>query len=286
MRITDIGLYANDIEVTTLSFRDPYSRKPYIAKATLGLDAEEIIPKYYGSGNASRQRFHLPTINDREVVFRIALNPKFNIWETYSGLRDNLYRAIAMSRNGLLELRFMYGPGIIATLEGFITKFEAPLNTPDPEVQLTIMCEEGMLTGVAPVKMKTASLGLTDLVIADNDSTAPHGMSIEVQFTSPTSYFTIEDDGVIPDWSFKVLPDVIGGSSGFQANDRLFMINERREKSIFVLRSATQYFLADKIVYGSIWPIIFSGTNRYKIDVGAGSYQWNGLSYYTTYWGV
>jgi len=286
MRITGVCLYANDLEITEFSFDDHSSRQAYTARAIIGLDADEIIQKFYGSGAVTKTKYYAPAINKREIVIRIALNPKSSIWETYSGLRDELYKGISASRDGLVELQFMSGPSVVAAIQGFVTKFEAPLFTAAPEAQLTILCDDGIFKSLVPVKAKPSSLGLTTLLISDDESTSPHGLSFELTFTATTTYFSIQDTNVVPEWKFKITPGLIGGLTGFQTNDRLFLTNENNEKSVFILRGATQYYLSDKVELGSIWPVIFPGTNRYTIDVSTGSYTWTSLSYYATYWGV
>jgi len=286
MRITGVCLYSNDVEITEFSFDDHSSNPAYTARAIIGLDADEIIPKFYGRGAATKTKYYSPAINNREIVIRIALNPKASVWETYSGLRDELYRGISSSRDGMIELQFMSGPSVVAAIQGFVTKFEAPLFTAAPEAQLTVLCEDGIFKSLVPVKAKPASLSLTTLLISDDESTSPHGMTFEVQFTATTPYFSIQDTNVVPEWKFKITPGTVGGLTNFQTGDRLFFTNEANEKSVFILRGATQYFLADKVELGSIWPIIFPGTNRYTIDRSTGAFQWNALSYYATYWGV
>lgn len=286
MRLTGVSLYSNDVQITEFSFDDHSQRHPYTAKAIIGLDADEIIPKYYGRGSATKTRFFMPAVNNREIVIRIGLNPRLSVWQTYSGLRDDLYRAIASSRDGQVELQFQSGGSVISSIKGFVTKFEAPLFTNSPESQLTIMCDSGVFKSIVPVVVKPASMGTTTLLLSDDESTAPHGLTFEVQFLSNTPYFAIQDTSPIPDWKFKVIPGTIGGLTNFQTGDRLFFTNESNQKSIFMLRGATQYYLADKVELGSIWPVLFPGMNEFTIDDSTGSFQWNALSYYTTYWGV
>lgn len=286
MRITGVCLYSNDVEITDFSFDDHSSRQAYTARAIIGLDAAEIIPKFYGRGAATKTKYYSPAVNKREIVIRIALNPKSSIWETYSGLRDELYKGIAASRDGLVELQFMSGPSVIAAIQGFVTKFEAPLFTSTPEAQLTILCDDGIFKSLVPTVVKPASLSVTAPIISDDESTSPHGMTFEVKFTATTPYFSIQDTNPTPEWKFKIIPGTVGGLTNFQTNDRLFVTNEGNEKSVFILRGSTQYFLADKVELGSIWPVIFPLTNRYTVDVSTGAYTWQSFSYYATYWGI
>jgi hypothetical protein len=52
MKITNIDLLSSDDTlVANFSFRDPGTINPYIVKEIVGLDADEIVPKFYGVSN-------------------------------------------------------------------------------------------------------------------------------------------------------------------------------------------------------------------------------------------
>src|SRR5215510_8111613 len=138
MRISNITLNANESEICDFGFRDPTTRNQYIAKAIIGLDSDEIVSKFYAFGLDSKNRFYDLAIKEREVVIRIALNPNRVISDTYSDLRDDLYKAISASRTGEVQLYFYSGATLIAELSGFITKFEVPHFSKIAEVQITI----------------------------------------------------------------------------------------------------------------------------------------------------
>ncbi len=93
---------ANSSDVCVLSFRDPTHANPYNVKEIIGLDADEIVPRFYGgSGNS---KFYNLLLEKREIVIRVELNPKFGEFETFSDLRDKLYRLIASSRTGIIQI--------------------------------------------------------------------------------------------------------------------------------------------------------------------------------------
>jgi hypothetical protein len=127
MKIDNISFRCSgDTEHAVFSFRDPTSLNPYIAKAVVGLDAEEIVPRFYGVGQTSNIRFYAQTVERRNVILRLALNPDVAQGHSFSSLRDNLYRTIASTRTGRVELQFRQGLNVIAALKGFIVKLEVP----------------------------------------------------------------------------------------------------------------------------------------------------------------
>lgn len=293
MKVNRIALWTADKEVVDFPFSPRTDRQAYTAREVIGLDANEIVPKFYGRNANTRARYYLPTIGKREIVIKISLNAKLDVWETYSGLRDVLYKGIASTQDGKMELRFMAGPSVIAKLDGFVTKFEAPLSSAVPDVTMTISCDDGILRSMEPIikdNYDNSAIGQLKLIIADNDSTAPHGLTFEVQFTDTvvTPFFSIQNKSEpAPDWFFRIAPGIIaGGPNGFANGDRLFFTNEGAEKSVFMIRGSTTYYLADRIVAGSIWPVVYPGTNTWVINRSTGTYQWNAISYRTAYWGV
>src|SRR6478736_1977443 len=183
MRVTNITLNANEEEVAEFAFRNPKSTGTYVAKAIVGLDADEIVPKFYGFSLDGSQRFFDRSQKKRDVVMRIALNPRRVINETYSDLREEIYKAVASNRTGEVELHFYSGATLVAYLSGYLTKIEVPHTTKTPEMQITIHCDQPFLRAVNPVRLEANHISATNpVVIADSLSTAPHGFKFVVRF--------------------------------------------------------------------------------------------------------
>ena len=71
MRITSVDLYSSTgVLIATLSFRDPASTNPYIAKSIGGLDADEIVARFYGVSKASKQKYYNLSIPREMWSFR------------------------------------------------------------------------------------------------------------------------------------------------------------------------------------------------------------------------
>ena len=282
MKLTSIDLYSNNQQVASLSFRDPGSRNPYIAQNTTGLDAGEIVPKFYGNSNSGKKQYNLSLVK-REVVLLISLNPQFSLGKSYSDLRDDLYRAVASSRDGLVQLQFKNGSSTIACVSGFVTKFETGMFSKTPQVQMTINCEDGMLRSLNEISVDEVILGTSNTIV-DNASTAPHGFKFNITFNAPTTSFVIRD-ATVPDWLFTITPGVIGANTGFINNDQLYFSSAYNGRLVYIVRGGVTIYLVDKIQPGSIWPILFPGPNDLEL-VSTGAFTWNELTYYQTYWGV
>jgi hypothetical protein len=277
MKVTSIGLYSsNDVEVAMLSFRDPGSLNPYIAKEIVGLDADEIVPRFYGlSSNANEKYFDL-SIPSREVVLSIMLNPTYGeLDKSYSDLRDDIYKALASSRTGIMGLRLYNKGAEIARISGFVVKMESPQFTNAPEIQLSLRCTDPMLKGPEPTSLSSGgSNGSMKLDVSD--STAPHGFKFKATFTSHLTSFFIEDTS--SDWRFEVIPLI-----PFENGDELHFSSEAGDKDFHAIQAGSTIQLIDRVTTTSIWPILFPGENHFNHTPEV---IWDSITYHPTYWGV
>lgn len=282
MRVTGVELSSDNANVFSFGTSEVASTDKYLIKTIVGLDADEISRKFYGFGAQTNSKFYRYGVTKREIVLRVVLNPNYSINESFSEIRDELYRTISASRTGLINLLFTGGGAALATISGYISKFEVPYFSKTPELQITIQCPDPMLRGYSPVEYEQGEIASQNpLIISDSLSTAPHGFSFEVEFITNTDYFLIQSDETSPDWTFKVFPD-----GGFQSGDRLVFSGEYGDKKLYVDNGLGQVtYLMDRIEPGSIWPIIFPGTNEFYIE-DVEFLSWYALSYYPAYWGI
>lgn len=282
MRLTRVSLYSSDLsEAISFSLRYADPEAQYIVRNIMGLDAEELVPKFYGSGLASRSRFYDFGLKARDIVMRIVLNPNFRIDESYSDVRDELYKSISSTRTGIVVLHFLSGATTVARIQGFITKFEANYFVELPEVQMTIRCDDPMFRSINPVVLDSGDLPAANpIVIADSLSTAPHGFELQVTFKATAASFTIQDVQNNPEWKFKVTPN-----GGFVSGDVLYLSSDYSNKYLYMMRGAVRTDLMDRIDPTSMWPILFPGANYFWF-VDLASFNWNVVEFDAAYWGV
>lgn len=278
MKLTSVEICSeNSLDPAILSFRDPTAEYPYNIKEIAGIDADEIVPRFYGPASTDFYEFSL---EKRDIVFKIELNPEFSRNETFSDLRDKLYRMISATRSGKVQVIFKNEAYSVAAITGFISKFETSHFERVQEVQLTIKCDEPMLKALDPVRVSLQGLGFTRATIIDNQSTAPHGFSFEIGITSNIiDVLTITD----PDdssWHFTI---TVGW--GLLAGDKMFFSTDSKDRQLYVVRGSTTYYIGDWIGLGSVWPIIFPGVNTFAFTHPT-QLAWRSLSYYPTYWGI
>lgn len=278
MKLTSVEIHSeNSSDPVILSFRDPTTDFPYNIKEITGLDADEIIPRYYGPAST---KFYELSLEKRDIVFKIELNPTFSKNETFSDLRDKLYRMISSTRTGKVSVQFMDGSYPVAAISGFISKYETSHFERVQEVQLTVKCDEPMLKAIEPVTVSVTGLNFTRTIIEDHKSTAPHGFSFEIGVTSGISDVITITDPDDSSWHFTMS---LGW--GLVAGDKIFFSTDFKDRQLYVVRGTTTYYIGDWIGLGSVWPIIFPGINSFSFTHGA-QLAWHDISYYPTYWGV
>lgn len=277
MKVTAVEIVPDGAQnAITLDFKDYRGKQSFNVRAIQGLDAEDIVPRYYPGANL--QQFYNQTLSSRNIVFKIGLNPDFST-NTYSDLRDILYRAIASSRTGLVGVYFWDESEIVATISGFVRKFETAHFEKLQEVQLTLECPNPILKSPDAYFVPALNMDMAEFVISDVRSTAPHGVTFWWIITSPVGALAIaSQDGS----EFRTIPQ---GVAAFQADDVVGMTSDPDNRSIFLIRGTQTIYLADAIVPGSIWPMIFPGDNIFSME-NPTHFAFVNCSYYFHYWGV
>lgn len=295
MKVNHIELISSDGEkFCTLGFRDPKSLNPYVMKGIVGLDAAEITPKFYGIGTDSRVKYYNMTLAARDIVLRIGLNPNFIESESFSDLRDMLYRKLVSTRSGEVRVYFKDGPGsegVRGYTYGFVSKIESPL-LQDPEVQITLHCIDPVLRGLTDLYTEEDLVpeGDGSLIVTDDVTTKPHLFNYQMEVTEDCPMVSVHDDAHYDDWEFRIVPGIIGADTGFLAGDLITVIAQTGiltslTKQVLLQRGGAPFPIADKVQPGSLWPVIFPGDNQFVVET-AGDYTWISMQYAPEFWGI
>lgn len=290
MKVTSVDIYSSTASfvnslVLTLSYRDPRNLNPYVVKDIVGLDVDEVTPKFYAA-SVYNDKFYDLAMKNRELVVQIMLNPNSSLGKNYSTLRDELFRLISSSRTGEIQLRFKDGLDTVAAISGFITKLESPQFTKSPEVHLTIKCSEPMLKALTRTEVFLPGLHTENTTINDDKSTAPHGLLFGVVFTEATSStnFSISNGENERPWTFSVQLGEAIPWSPFVTGDLILVSSEFNNRYVKLIRGDFTFELANLITTESIWPILFPGVNNFSCPPDL--VYWEYIAYYPTYWGV
>lgn len=281
MRVSNIDFVSNGVEVMSLNFRMPEHNEKYLAKAVIGLDADEITPKFYAFDTTGTRKFYDYILKPREVVVRAVLNPNYSINEENGDLRDELYRTISSARDSTMQMVFKNGATSVAQLTGTIVKFEVPHFSKVPELQLTLKCQDPILRAITSVLLDHTDLGATQpYEVTDAISTYPHGVLFEAVLQAAKASFVLQDKETNPSWKFEIVPQ-----GGFLAGDILLVSSEIGDKKVTLTRGGTTTHLLNFVSVGSLWPIIFPLYNEFYSNY-SGQIHWNSMSYRPAFWGV
>jgi hypothetical protein len=273
---------ANIEEPITFSLLGSEPNAQYQARSILGLDNEEIIQKFYGASIDGSSKFYEYGLKARDIVMRVVLNPREILGETYSDIRDDLYRTISANRTGRVKLHFSSGGTVVSGIFGYISKFEVAYFNKLPEVQLTIRCNDPMFRAINPVRFENVELTSNPNIIPDTLSTCPHGFFARFTFISDVATFTMQDAEINPEWRFRIVP-----LGGFFTDDVLYISSEFANKYAYLIRGDDVLYLGDRIEPTSLWPVIFPFPNANTFWVEeAGQLAWDELEYSAAYWGV
>src|SRR5688572_9752340 len=278
MRVQRIDLYSNDLEVARFDTVGSNRRNPYVLRSVAGLDPGQITPRFYGQGVETGINFTELALDPREVVLRIGLQPKWTLGNTPADLRDNLLGAIASNRSGLIQIRIYENEVVIGLLEGFVIRFEDSISSKEPEVTITIKCEDPIIRSMDVTSQILDGLSTSEPLLIDPVSTAPHGFKFKLTFTADTvTPFVITDQVSEWDWVFQI-------NYSFLTGDELYFSSEYNDKYLYRVRSAVTLHLVDVVEPGSIWPIIFRGENQmYIVSLG---HEWDEVYWREAHWGI
>jgi hypothetical protein len=250
-----------------------------------GLDADDILSTFYGIGDLDEARFHRGAMNPREIIMRLVITPLWELGESYSDVRDTLYRAISRNRSRDLEIVLRSSTTKVASIQGRISKFEVPLFNKDAEVQITFQCEDPFFRSTANREYLASDFDATGYIsLYDATSTAPHGLEMEVTFNQTATEFVVADDDPF-NWRFYVDAPV---ADPFVAGDVLYISSEEGSKTIRRDRGGTITYLMDLLLPGSSWPILFPGENEYYMPglIPTADYTIDYIKFKAVYWGV
>lgn len=229
----------------------------YILEDATGLDPDQIAPVYVGgsSESGSTEQYYDMVAPPKTIGLRIKLNPDVLAYDTYSSLREHLYKRIFRSRTSLIEIRLMYGGSVVASIRGMTTRFEGAIFSSNPIVQLTFWCPYGLFTGPSYIEYNKDDIktGVANYTVPDDISTAPHGFKMQIKANDDLDELLIQthvDDTVYP---FKI-------SRAFNENDIIYFSSEPSDRYLYYRSdngAGTKHHIADKIDSNQLWPILF-----------------------------
>lgn len=214
--------------------------------------------------------------DDRTLVFRIGLNPRYHLGETVEGLREEFY-ALLSNPSGATLIRFIYEGATKMVTTGYISNFEVAVNSKDPEIQVTFETNSPFFK--APTKQQITGLNKGAFTIT-NQGTAPSGVYMTYTFTKdqPATGFKITRPESPTSPPFHIIYPSI------KLGDQLVFNTEPLERFIKLIRGSLTINLIDYLSADSEWIELARGQN--KLQNSDLNFNWGIVQYQPKYWGV
>lgn len=271
------------VNVATLSLGEDAMDYPYVFKGATGLDAADTLPSVYSVQTSTTIKYYSLTPPPRDITFNLELNPDFAAGQTISSLRDALYRGVSWSRATDIHILFINDGVVEAALYGNVKRFESDTFAADPSVRMMITCKDPYLVDPVAIDVDPVTAYVAnEITIVDEISTAPHGFKFNCTFLSDivdytTDPFLIADDD--DGWAYVVYYP-------FETGDILWFSTELGDKYLYVDRGGIITHLMDKVLPGSVLPILFPGTNDFRFGPATLDITMNSVTHKSTFWGV
>jgi hypothetical protein len=251
----------------------------YILKETLGLNPPALVAIVEGFDSSG-----IPVLGavaeNRELAFRIALSP--GLGQSYSSLRDDLYKFI--DKTVLVNL--MNDSMITAQATGYIQQCEAVHFSNQPDIQMTIECQEGEFVSPKSVNIPFSDLTSLQPIINYNEGTAPTGLDLQCTVTAIQSGFAITEHSKFWDVSGVEVHNVFQVIYPFLVGDVINISTSMKNKRITRTRAGVTLDIAGYINAGAVWPKLYSGVNTFHWTFASSWMTWTAASYIPKYWGV
>lgn len=255
---------------------------PFILKAADGLGPPEVdVSMAHTLNQGGVYQGRRPQL--REPVFRVGLQPEWNIGQSAEELRTTLYGLLTPKFGQLIKMQIMNGAAVVAEVDGHIKKMEIAAFSKDPEVQITMACTQPYLyapsnTFQAPVKTVSGGFTLFDVV---NIGTAPSGFHLALSFTVAHTA-TLQ---LIDEYAFGENMSI---NTDFAIGDILTIDTRAGSRGVWKTLSgqSTSVSILDDLTGGSSWMQLHSGTNRLKINNTTFNWFLLGVTHRPEYWGI
>ena len=270
------GEYYASVDICDLPLDGSGGVNPFVLKGAQGLDIGAISPIGYGTSDTGIS-FYTMRPEPRDIILRLGMNPNSATNQTYQDLRDGVYRTISWARSPDVIFELMDGEEVISHVSGKITRIDSDYFSSKPELQLTVSCDDSFFS--APIATEAV---LTNPVperfeLTMSDGNAPTGFSMTVHINSPVSSWGLSE--AFSNGEFNV--DYV-----FEVGDIIHLSSEQGALDIYVTRGITNIPLADRVLPGAFWPVLFPGLNAFNLIGDPALSTITALVYYAKFWGV
>lgn len=273
------GLTTWPVPFLDLNLNSSAGNNGYLIKNSVGLGPTEMTPVVIGFDSTG-----IPikgsVASKRQAMIRVELTPKLG--QSVSHLRDELYKF--MDKSVIISL--MNDGEVVGATPGFIKNFEAVHFTAQPEIQITIECEDGYFYAPAALDIPLSGLEFFQPIITYEKGTAPTGFTLEFTVTGANTFFQIQNHSKFWHAGRGDVTNIFKVTYGMQIGDKVTLNTATSERRITLVRGTTEYDLAGYVNAGAVWPQLYPGVNVFEWFFGSSWMTFDRMSYIPRYWGV
>jgi hypothetical protein len=214
------------------------------------------------------------TLEEREIVISIGLNPDYGTGLTAGELRERLYGLLYSGTHDPIRVNILRGNELLISIDAHITKLEASIFSDSPEVQLTARCISELWDGPAVIHLAPTDHEAPSL---HNQGTAFTGFRMEVIFTADLQEWVLSRGEAEFRDEFRLTHD-------FHIADKVVLDTRFRKRGVWLLRGGIETSLLGALSAESAWHQLYPGENVFETSSAA--FEWGDLYYKPQYWGV
>jgi hypothetical protein len=228
-------------------------------------------------------------VGKRNIVLTFGFNPNYAASQTVESLRAEAYKYFMPKQN--LKLRFTTDQiSSDCEIDGIVETVEPTIFSQDPEMQVSILCPMPYFVENTPtvVEGTTVHIGSSAYDTITYAGTAPTGFLLRLYSTgvSLNEEVVVRSYSQYGGYSEKFSTDgntsvLVSGSSDIE----LYLNTNDGAKDFYVIDSGTKISKLKYLKTGSLWPKLYTGDNRFRVETTDFSQAWD-LTYFAQHGGL
>lgn len=217
---------------------------------------------------------------NKEITFKIGLNPDYSTNQTALDLRKILYSMLSPNIGDYVWISLMDSPTTEQShIYGYVKDFQINQFSNSPEVLVVIACVDPYFSG--PTKETTLPTGRAAFSVT-NVGDAPTGFLWEIIFTgNRASGITLTLD---QPWTGEIV--MMDTTYSFVTGDKLQYSTVPGARYLHVIRASdgVDVNIVSTMTGDSSWIMLPDGTSNFICDATA--WNWSKFEYTPQYWGI
>lgn len=176
----------------------------YILQDVEGLDPVKATLVSSGFANFDGSQFQSAKRENRNLIFRIGIEPADYATQSVRGLRKQLYQWF-MTKS-FVDLRFFMSDGLTVKILGRVEDFPAPLFAQEPRADISVVCFDPDFQKLTSDTVAGNTVATTATFDINYDGTVETGILFTLNVNRTMSGFTIYNtgpDGVVTSLDFQ-----------------------------------------------------------------------------------